>query len=251
MEIKNFVNIENKTDHFPEHVHPGVQIQEHECPDKYFRIDQLFAELITQEQRQESQKNLGINTLVRQLTESDNQILVSLGEEIERASKEEQRLQQEINKTNNQGNKTEEELIKVIRGISSDSDSSQDPFKQLGRFFSLEKFNNKLNSLIFDNTVLGNNCGYFRANVNQKEFEIKNIVTPDHSIIQVISGLFVVKNGLLVGNNKIYTIATRRYSEETWSDCPHFWRRDHLSDSTSGVLTSIPEKACDPQPSHH
>lgn len=224
----NFVNIENKNDHFPEEIYAGIKTPDHECPEKYFKIEQLLSELETLEQKQQAQKNLGITRIVQSLNETDQQLVEDLNKEIQRASQAEQQLRTQINNSFREHSTIYENIIKVIRGISNNTDSSQDPFKQLGNFTTYDSLKSKLDTLIYDNLVIGANCGFFRAKLNLREVEIKNIPLHTNNLMQVISGMFAVKNGNLITSDQSYTIAFRCHNGTSWSEWTDITNSEHL-----------------------
>lgn len=121
-----------------------------------------------------------------------------------------------------------EELFKRLQGISAQSDSRADPFKSLGDFLSdsttgvkaIEKFNDALNNLTYDATAIGRGYGYFRARVDFRDVEIKNILLSSslNVVGQVVSGMFRLVDGSFSMTDSHYGIFFRVHRQEGWSE---------------------------------
>ena len=135
----------------------------------------------------------------------------------------------DITKETSRAVDAENELLKRLKGISEKSDSRNDSFKFLGydtftdkdKGYDYDAFNSTLDGLLYDNSVVGFNSGYFRTRVHWCEVEIRNIVrsNQDQIIIQVVSGAIKIDSaGKLIGSNNDYKILYRKHSNGSWSD---------------------------------
>lgn len=114
--------------------------------------------------------------------------------------------------------------VERLKGTSNDSDSRKDPFKFIGPntdegYVSYDAFTDALDGLLFDNSVVGYNSGYFRARVRYCEVEIRNIVRSnqgDQLIVQVVSGAITLdSNGNIAPNNNGYKLLFRLLTKST------------------------------------
>lgn len=123
----------------------------------------------------------------------------------------------------------EADLLQRLRGVSDKSDSRNDSFKFLGydtfadkdKGYDYDAFNSTLDGLLYDNSVVGFNSGYFRTRVNWCEVEIRNIVRSnvDQIIIQVVAGAIKTDNsGKLTASNDGYQILYRKHANSSWGE---------------------------------
>ena len=139
----------------------------------------------------------------------------------------------------NRAKAAEAELLKRLNGISKDSDSRKDPFKFIGPntdegYASYDVFTDALDELLFDNSVVGYNSGYFRARVRWCEVEIRNIVrsNADQIIIQAVSGAIKIDDsGKLTSSDNDYKILYRKHSNNSWGD----WKDVYQDKLVSGT----------------
>lgn len=113
----------------------------------------------------------------------------------------------------------ESELEKRLMGTSSNSNSNTDPYQYLGNF-DCDVLNNKLDSLTYNSNLVGKGYGYFRAKVNYRDVEIKNILLSSslNIIVQVVKGMFVVADNKLALNDNTYSILMRKCVSGTWGN---------------------------------
>lgn len=136
----------------------------------------------------------------------------------------------------------ENELLARIQGTSAKSDSRKDPFKFIGPIsdegYTYEALNGALDDLLYSNGVVGFNSGYFRARVQWREVEIKNIVlsTSSQNIVQVVSGAIIIDNGLIVADNAGgYTTLMRQHINGNWGE----WKETYASGSGGEVSPEL------------
>lgn len=114
----------------------------------------------------------------------------------------------------------ETELEKRLMGTSTNSNSNTDPYQYFGNL-DCDELNNKLDTLTYNTKLVGKGYGYFRAKVNYRDVEIKNILLSSslNIIVQVVKGMFVVAdNNKLALNDSTYSILMRKCASGTWGN---------------------------------
>lgn len=113
----------------------------------------------------------------------------------------------------------ETELEKRLMGTSTNSNSNTDPYQYFGNL-DCDELNNKLDTLTYNTKLVGKGYGYFRAKVNYRDVEIKNILLSSslNIIVQVVKGMFVVADNKLVLSDNTFSILMRKCVSGTWGN---------------------------------
>ena len=113
----------------------------------------------------------------------------------------------------------EDELLLRLQGKSKNSDSRSDPFKHLGNFANYNEFNAAIDALTYSGTK-GKGFGYFRAQVDSRDIEIKNILLSDSSNVigQMVQGMLTLYGKKLQATNNYYRVYFRKHQNGAWGD---------------------------------
>ena len=187
--------------------------------------------------------NKAITDEAKRATQAENNLATDITAEASRAQKAEVELRNSISVEAKRAGEAELELERRLMGTSGRSNSNTDPYKYLGQM-TYDELNSTLNSLTYNPDVTGKNFGYFRAKVDYRDVEIKNILLSSslNIIVQVVKGMFVVTDNKLTISDGIYSILMRKCTNGVWGDWSIIVNSNSLSllqDSSAANATEI------------
>lgn len=141
----------------------------------------------------------------------------AISDEAKRAKEAELELRNSVSVEAKRAGEAELELEKRLMGTSGKSNSNTDPYKYLGQM-TYDELNSTLNSLTYNPDVTGKNFGYFRAKVDYRDVEIKNILLSSslNIIVQIVKGMFIIVDNKLAISDNIYSVLTRKCTNGVW-----------------------------------
>ncbi len=143
----------------------------------------------------------------------------AINDEAKRATQAEATLRTGISDEAKRAGDAELELERRLMGTSGKSNSSTDPYQYLGNL-SYDALNSILDSLTYNTGYVGKGYGYFRAKVDYRDVEIKNILLSSslNILVQVVKGMFVIIDNKLAISDNIYSVLMRKCTSGVWGE---------------------------------
>ena len=182
-------------------------------------VASMFEEDIDEQNRSIANLTKAIGDEAKRAADAEAANARNITAETNRAQQAESNLTKAIGDEAKRAADAENELKARMMGTSTVSNSNTDPYKYLG-MMSYEELNNTLDSLTYDATVIGKNFGYFRAKVDYRDVEIKNILLSSslNIIVQIVEGMFILFENKLSISDNTYSILMRKCIDGVWGD---------------------------------